>query len=108
MADENKKTVCDYKCDFSKSDCCCKSPLGLNRSLCDLKPNECARVDCVDVSGPLGCRLRQMGLVHGAPVRFCKCAPFGDPVEIKLKHTHLMLRKSEAACVRIQPEEACK
>ena len=108
MADENKKTVCDYKCDFGRDECCCKSPLGLSRSLCDLKPNECAVIQTVQAAGPLGCRLRQMGLVRGAVVRFCKCAPLGDPIEIKLKHTHLMLRKSEASCVRIQPEEACE
>lgn len=76
--------------------------------LCDLQENECAVIETVEAIGSLGCRLRQMGLVHGAVVKFCKCAPLGDPIEIKLKHTHLMLRKSEARCVRIQPEEDCK
>ena len=107
MEDEKKKTVCACGCGQGAGDCC-KSEMGLNRSLCDLQRNECAVIHTVQAAGSLGCRLRQMGLVRGAVVRFCKCAPLGDPIEIKLKHTHLMLRKSEASCVRIQPEEACE
>ena len=73
--------------------------------MCELNDNECAVIDRVAAEGPLGCRLRQMGLVAGAPVRFCKRAPLGDPIEIKLKHAHLVLRQAEAGCILVKTDE---
>ena len=84
--------------------CCGANKCQTRRALCELERGECAVVDKVEASGSLGCRLRQMGLVAGAPIRFCKRAPLGDPIEIKLKHTHLMLRRAEAGCVIVTTE----
>ena len=48
-------------------------------------------------------RLRGMGLLVGTQLTLVRCAPFGDPIEIKVRGYHLTLRKSEAAHVLVEP-----
>jgi ferrous iron transport protein A len=48
-------------------------------------------------------RLREMGLLVGTQLTLVRCAPFGDPIEIKVRGYHLTLRKSEAAHVLVEP-----
>lgn len=50
-------------------------------------------------------RLREMGLLAGTQVTLVRCAPFGDPIEIKVRGYHLSLRKSEAAHVIVEPND---
>jgi ferrous iron transport protein A len=50
-------------------------------------------------------RLREMGLLAGTRVTLVRCAPFGDPIEIKVRGYHLTLRKSEAEHVLVEPVE---
>jgi ferrous iron transport protein A len=50
-------------------------------------------------------RLREMGLLAGTRVTLVRCAPFGDPIEIKVRGYHLTLRKSEAEHVLVEPSE---
>jgi ferrous iron transport protein A len=49
-------------------------------------------------------RLREMGLLVGTQLTLVRCAPFGDPIEIKVRGYHLTLRKSEAAHVLVEPK----
>jgi len=49
-------------------------------------------------------RFKEMGLLAGTRVTLERCAPFGDPIEIKIRGYHLSLRKSEAANVIVEPE----
>jgi len=51
-------------------------------------------------------RFKEMGLLAGTRVTLVRCAPFGDPIEIKVRGYHLSLRKSEAAHVIVEPEGA--
>ena len=46
-------------------------------------------------------RLMEMGLVPGVTVRMVKSAPFGDPIEIRLRGYSLALRISEAEAVEV-------
>jgi ferrous iron transport protein A len=46
-----------------------------------------------------------MGLLVGTPLKLIRLAPFGDPIEIKVRGYHLTLRKSEAADVIVEPQE---
>lgn len=46
-------------------------------------------------------RLLEMGVTVGAPCEVVRCAPLGDPLEIKVRGYHLSLRKADAACVRV-------
>ena len=46
-------------------------------------------------------RLMEMGVIPGVAVKMVKSAPFGDPVEIRVRGYSLALRKNEAAAVEI-------
>lgn len=50
-------------------------------------------------------RLMEMGVVPGASVRVIKSAPFGDPLEIRVRGYHLAMRKSEAEIVEVKSLE---
>ena len=41
-------------------------------------------------------RLKQLGLTKGVVVELVRVAPFGDPIEIKLRGFYLALRKVQA------------
>ena len=47
-------------------------------------------------------RLMEMGIVPGVSVKVIKTAPFGDPIEIKVRGYHLAMRRSEAEAIEIQ------
>lgn len=73
--------------------------------LSDLPAGASAVVREFPKTGPSSVRLREMGLLVGTPVTLVRCAPFGDPIEIKVRGYHLTLRKSEAVHVVVEPKE---
>ncbi len=46
-------------------------------------------------------RLMEMGVVPGVSVKIIKTAPFGDPIEIRLRGYSLAMRKSEAEAIEV-------
>ena len=48
-------------------------------------------------------RLMELGLVPGTPVDFIRRAPLGCPYELRVRGTHLSLRRSEAEQVHVEP-----
>ncbi len=46
-------------------------------------------------------RLMEMGVVPGVAVKIVKTAPFGDPLEIRLRGYSLAMRKSEAQSIEV-------
>ncbi len=46
-------------------------------------------------------RLMEMGIVPGVSVRVVKAAPFGDPLEIRVRSYNLAIRKSEADSIEV-------
>lgn len=70
--------------------------------LSDLHPGEEAVISGLDKHSDIHVRLHDMGLCNGTPVRVIKCAPLGDPMEIKIRGFHLSLRKSVAKRIRVQ------
>jgi ferrous iron transport protein A len=50
-------------------------------------------------------RLQEMGLTQGTEFTVVKVAPFGDPVEIRLRGYRLCLRKRETQGVTIEALE---
>ena len=72
--------------------------------LSDLPIGASAIVRDLPKSGLL--RLREMGLLAGTRVTLVRAAPFGDPIEVKVRGYHLTLRKSEAALVIVEPLES--
>ncbi|MBC7929863.1 MAG: ferrous iron transport protein A [Rubrivivax sp.] len=70
-------------------------------SLDCLRVGTCARVLAVNGEGTITRRLMEMGIVPGAPVRVIKCAPLGDPLEIRVRNYHLALRRNEARNISV-------
>jgi len=46
-------------------------------------------------------RLMQLGLIEGSEVEVLRCAPTGDPIEVRVMGYALSLRKSEAALILV-------
>ncbi len=76
-------------------------------TLSSLSPGDSATVtDLRGVRGVARQRLLEMGVMHGARIRFVRRAPLGDPIEIHLKGYRLMLRESEASGISVLLEKA--
>ena len=73
-----------------------------NTTLKNLSKGEIATVVSVDGNSAVTKRLMEMGVVPGVSVRVIKSAPFGDPLEIRLRGYHLAMRKSEADAIIVQ------
>jgi ferrous iron transport protein A len=57
----------------------------------------------IHVEGPVRQRLMDLGIIKGARVEMIRCAPLGDPVQIKVRGTLIALRKKEADMLHIEP-----
>jgi ferrous iron transport protein A len=67
-----------------------------------LQPGEKGTILSISNARPiLRLRLLEMGLTRGAAVEFVQTAPLGNPIEIRIRGYRLLLRKEEAALVRI-------
>ncbi len=63
---------------------------------------ESGRVKAVLGEGKIKRRLFDMGITPGADICMRKKAPLGDPIEINVRGYELTLRKTEAACVKME------
>lgn len=70
-------------------------------TLTDLPAGIDARVISIEGDGVAVRRLMEMGVVPGASIRVIKSAPFGDPIEVKIRRYHLALRRNEASAVKV-------
>ncbi|MFN4258846.1 MAG: ferrous iron transport protein A [Gemmataceae bacterium] len=73
-------------------------------TLDQLQVGQHARIETVQGSDSLVQRLLEMGLLEGEPVEVIGVAPFGDPLEIRLRDYRLSLRRSEAACIQVRTQ----
>lgn len=72
-------------------------------TLSDLQPGQSARVTGLDGGNPAyRQRLLAFGLTPGTPLTLTRVAPFGDPVEVRLRGYTLTLRRDEAAILRVE------
>lgn len=60
-----------------------------------------ATVIAVNGNNRITKRLMEMGVVPGVSVRVVKTAPFGDPLEIRVRGYNLAMRKSEADSIEV-------
>jgi len=70
-------------------------------TLTDLPVGRDARVMNVNGSGRVAKRLMEMGVVPGVAIRVVKTAPFGDPLEIRVRGYSLAMRKNDAASIDV-------
>ena len=69
--------------------------------LTDLPIGEDARVIAVNGAGRVTTRLLEMGVIPGVTVQVIKMAPFGDPIEIRVRGYSLAMRRSEADAIEV-------
>jgi Fe2+ transport system protein FeoA len=72
-----------------------------NKTLADLASGENGKVTTVLGTDAITRRLMEMGIVPGEVIRVVKSAPFGDPMEIKVRGYHLAVRRNEARMIEI-------
>lgn len=70
--------------------------------LTSLPIGEKAKVTSVNGSSQITKRLMEMGIVPGVSVRVIKSAPFGDPLEIRVRGYNLAMRRSEAQTIEVE------
>lgn len=58
-------------------------------------------ISSITVSGGMGLRLREMGLVPGAEITVTGRAPLNDPVKLRLNGQILALRNNEADYIEL-------
>ena len=71
-------------------------------TLTNLPIGETAEILAVNGDNEITRRLMEMGVVPGVAVRVIKSAPFGDPLEVRVRGYHLAMRKSEADTIEVQ------
>ena len=71
-------------------------------SLADLPVGCSARVVGVELEGPVGQRLRDLGFRSNAWVTCRRRAPLGDPRVYELAGSQICLRRSEAREIRVR------
>src|ERR1041384_3025017 len=59
------------------------------------------RVTAVNGESRISRRLMEMGVIPGVSVEVIKTAPFGDPIEIRVRGYSLAMRRSEAEAVEV-------
>ncbi len=74
-------------------------------SLTNLPIGMTAKVIAVNGNNAITKRLMEMGVVPGVSVRVIKSAPFGDPLEIRVRGYHLAMRKNEADAIEVRESE---
>lgn len=72
-------------------------------SLAELPLGQHARIASLQGNDALVQRLFEMGLFEGEEIELIGLAPFGDPLEIRLRDYRLSLRRNEAARILVQP-----
>ncbi len=61
-------------------------------------------IAAVGGTGPLRCRLLDMGLIPGTTVAVVKVAPMGDPIQLRLRGYELTLRLEDAREITLEEE----
>jgi len=66
--------------------------------------NQHGVITAVKVSGELGRRIREMGLVPGTEITIKQRAPLNDPVALRVMGGTLTLRNNEADFIEVEVE----
>jgi ferrous iron transport protein A len=71
----------------------------------NMSDNQDGIVTKISVSGEMGRRIRDMGLIKGTPIRIIGRAPLYDPVAIKVRDYTLTLRNNEADFIEVEVDD---
>ncbi len=70
-------------------------------TLTELPVGQNARVTSVNGNSVIVHRLMEMGMIPGAAVEMVKTAPFGDPIEVRVRGYSLAMRRNEADSIEV-------
>lgn len=73
----------------------------MGRYLGELKPGDRAFVEHIEGGGALRRRMMDMGIVPGVELEVIRCAPWGGPLQIRLKGYYLAMRRGECAKILV-------
>ena len=73
-----------------------------------MSDNQSGIVTKISVSGEMGRRIRDMGLIKGTPIKIIGRAPLYDPVAIKVRDYTLTLRSNEADFIEVEVDNGEK
>jgi DtxR family transcriptional regulator, Mn-dependent transcriptional regulator len=76
----------------------------MNTTLDDMKKGQSGRILKVSGKGEVHKRILDMGVVKGSKITVERIAPFGDPIEFRIKGYILSLRKEEAKNIEVALE----
>ncbi|MEZ6063914.1 MAG: FeoA family protein [Planctomycetaceae bacterium] len=71
--------------------------------LSELRPGQSGIVSELCQKAIVSGRLMEMGLIPGEVVEVIRRAPFGDPVEYRIRGVRISMRSSDASCVTVVP-----
>lgn len=69
------------------------------------QPARVVHVAAPDHTAGLQDRLHDLGFITGEAVRVVAHALGGDPIAVRIGHSTFALRRAEAACVLVQPDD---
>ena len=70
-------------------------------TLSNLQVGREARVVSVNATNGTARRIMEMGVVPGVTISVIKAAPFGDPIEVRVRGYSLAMRKTEADAIEV-------
>ena len=68
----------------------------------NMHDNQTGTIASIKVSGELGRRMRDMGLVPGTEIKVQGRAPLYDPVALRIRGATLTLRNNEADYIEVE------
>ncbi len=77
-------------------------PAVTGEPLSNFQPGQRGRIVLINLPGLARSRVMEMGLTIGSTVEVVRYAPLGDPVELKVRGSHISLRKAEAGGIQAQ------
>lgn len=76
-------------------------PTGIAKSLAGVPLGASAIVRRVASARSIARRLMELGLVPGTRVTMMRVAPFGDPIELRVRNYALSIRRTEALAIEV-------
>ena len=75
--------------------------VNMQRTLDSLDPGDFAQIVEVNGEDAIAIRLMEMGVIDGEQIELIGRAPFGDPIEFRIRGSRLSLRVAEAQRVTV-------
>lgn len=72
-------------------------------TLNDLQTETCGVIEAIHAGQDLRRRLGGLGLRLGIRVRVVRRSPLNGPMQVRIGHTDLILRRAEAANIEVSP-----